>query len=88
MYEDSLQLPKRIMDICSSEPNDRDMNCVYNSTGCGGKSKLMKCMRMNPEWDMARVPMGSATQKSNQDLCHRERPSQDVHGRPTTCSWW
>ena len=53
---------KRIMDICSSEPNDRDMNWVYNSNGCGGKSKMMKFMRMNSEWDMARVPMGSATQ--------------------------
>jgi hypothetical protein len=51
-----------IMRICAGQPNDRDMNWVVNFSGSGGKSKLMKFMRMTLTWDMARVPMGSATQ--------------------------
>ena len=56
------QFQKEIMVICSHEADDRTMYWIYNRSGCGGKSKLMKYMRMRPEWDMARVPMGSATQ--------------------------
>lgn len=51
-----------IMAQCATVPDDRTMYWIFNQSGCGGKSKLMKYMRMNPEWDMARVPMGSATQ--------------------------
>lgn len=43
-------------------PDDRTINWVYNPTGCAGKSKLMKYLRMNPDADMARVGLGTATQ--------------------------
>lgn len=54
-----------VMRQCRAQPNDRDMYWWWNQSGCGGKSKLMKFMRMSlgdEKWDMARVPMGSATQ--------------------------
>lgn len=40
---------------------DRYIIWIYNQLGCAGKSKLMKWM-MFKGYDMARVPMGSATQ--------------------------
>lgn len=40
---------------------DRDIIWIYNAKGCAGKSKLMKWM-MYKGYDMARVPMGTATQ--------------------------
>jgi len=46
----------------SQPPDDRTINWVYNAQGCAGKSKLMKYLRMNKEFDFARVPLGTATQ--------------------------
>lgn len=51
-----------IMELVSSEPDDRTINWVFNGPGCAGKSKLMKYLRMKDEFDFARVPMGTATQ--------------------------
>lgn len=57
-----LPFQQTIIDACALTPDDRTIHWVANFEGCAGKSKLMKYMRMMPEYDMARVPMGSATQ--------------------------
>ena len=51
-----------IIDKVRCEPDDRTINWVYNGPGCAGKSKLMKFMRCESEFDFARVPLGTATQ--------------------------
>lgn len=52
---------KYIIDDIKPVADDRTMNWWYNLSGCGGKSKLMKWLRFTSP-DVARVPMGSATQ--------------------------
>lgn len=59
--DNPLPFQKKIMDMCLEEPNDRTINWIVSS-GNNGKSKLMKKMRMDPAYDMARIPMGTATQ--------------------------
>lgn len=62
MMETPLPFQQSILDACALEPDDRTINWVANFTGCAGKSKLMKYMRMMPGYDMARISLGSATQ--------------------------
>jgi len=52
-----------IFDDISGDADDRSVNWLVNIGGCTGKSKLMKYMRFHQKrFDMARIPMGSATQ--------------------------
>lgn len=51
----------KIIEMIKETPNDRDIIWWYNQAGCAGKSKLMKYLRFTSD-EVARVPMGSATQ--------------------------
>lgn len=58
-----LMWQSNVLNKCS-EPclDDRCVNWVVNLDGCAGKSKLMKFMRFDKKFNMARIPMGSAIQ--------------------------
>lgn len=50
-----------IISMLEEEPDDRTMVWWYNRSGCGGKSKLMKYLRVTTN-SCARIGLGSATQ--------------------------
>lgn len=60
--ETPLPFQHSIMDACRGKLDDRTINWLCNTLGCAGKSKLMKYIRCKDEFDMARVPLGTATQ--------------------------
>lgn len=51
-----------ILDMVAQPPDDRTIHWIYEETGNVGKSKFLKYLRSRPEFDMARIPMGTATQ--------------------------
>jgi len=52
---------QHIIDELKHPPDDRTLHWWYNHSGAGGKSKLMKYLRVTHP-SFARVPMGTATQ--------------------------
>jgi hypothetical protein len=76
---------QKVIDMVQNIPDDRTVNWIFNDKGCAGKSKLMKYMRWNSErFDMARIPLGTAT-RASVDSCRGNNchPENSPLRRPT-----
>lgn len=60
--ENPLPWQAQVMAMLTPLPDDRSIVWIADPVGNHGKSKLMKWLRVQSDFDCARIPMGSATQ--------------------------